>query len=129
MQVGSHLAGAAIETAMLGICHSCANPLSAHYGLTHGTAIGVSNRWEQGQYCSILTAAGVVGCGIYDLETASEFSLAIAIANGTPAKPLVEPEDLFQAKIVGVTPKARSYGISIGMTGREAVELMLQAGK
>jgi alcohol dehydrogenase len=28
MQVGSHLAGSAIETAMLGICHSCANPLS-----------------------------------------------------------------------------------------------------
>jgi alcohol dehydrogenase len=41
MQVGSHLAGAAIEASMLGICHSCANPLSAHYGLTHGTAIGV----------------------------------------------------------------------------------------
>lgn len=41
MQVGSHLAGAAIESAMLGICHSCANPLSAHYGITHGTAIGI----------------------------------------------------------------------------------------
>ena len=41
MQVGSHLAGMAIETAMLGICHSCANPLTAHYGITHGTAIGV----------------------------------------------------------------------------------------
>jgi alcohol dehydrogenase len=41
MQVGSHLAGAAIENAMLGICHSCANPLTAHYGITHGVAIGV----------------------------------------------------------------------------------------
>jgi alcohol dehydrogenase len=41
MQIGSHLAGSAIETSMLGICHSCANPLSAHYGLTHGTAIGI----------------------------------------------------------------------------------------
>ena len=41
MQVGSHLAGSAIETAMLGICHSCANPLSAHYGITHGMAIGI----------------------------------------------------------------------------------------
>jgi alcohol dehydrogenase len=40
MQVGSHLAGAAIENAMLGICHSCANPLTAHYGITHGVAIG-----------------------------------------------------------------------------------------
>jgi len=41
MQIGSHLAGAAIESAMLGICHSCANPLTAHYGITHGAAIGM----------------------------------------------------------------------------------------
>jgi alcohol dehydrogenase len=41
MQVGAYLAGMAIENSMLGVCHSCANPLTAHYGLTHGTAIGV----------------------------------------------------------------------------------------
>ncbi|AMV26800.1 1,3-propanediol dehydrogenase [Gemmata sp. SH-PL17] len=41
MQIGSHLAGMAIENAMLGVCHSCANPLTAHYGITHGVAIGV----------------------------------------------------------------------------------------
>jgi len=31
----------AIENAMLGVCHSCANPLTAHYGITHGIAIGL----------------------------------------------------------------------------------------
>jgi len=41
MQVGAHFAGVAIENAMLGICHSCANPLTAHYGVPHGAAIGV----------------------------------------------------------------------------------------
>jgi uncharacterized protein YunC (DUF1805 family) len=95
----------------------------------NGTAIGVSNRWDRGQYCSILTRAGIVGCGIYDLKTAAEFGQAIAIAKGTPAKPLVEPEDLFEAKIVGVTPQAEALGIKPGMTGREAVELMLSASK
>lgn len=80
-----------------------------------------------GQYCSILTAAGIVGCGIFDLKTATEFGQAIAIARGTPEHPLVEPEDLFNAKIVDCTPKAKSFGIEIGMTGREAVERMLQA--
>lgn len=93
----------------------------------NGTAIGISNRWKKGQYCSILTEAGIVGCGIYDLVTPAEFDQAIAIAKGTPANPLVEPEDLFEAKIVGCTPKAEGFGISIGMTGREAVELMLKA--
>ncbi|HJZ60357.1 MAG TPA: iron-containing alcohol dehydrogenase [Gemmataceae bacterium] len=41
MQLGAHFAGMAIESAMLGVCHSCANPLTAHYGITHGVAIGV----------------------------------------------------------------------------------------
>jgi uncharacterized protein YunC (DUF1805 family) len=92
-----------------------------------GTAIGISNRWERGQYCAILTRAGIVGCGIYDLKTAAEFGQAIAIARGTPARPLVEPEDLFEATIVGVTPQAEALGINVGMTGREAVERMLRA--
>ena len=91
----------------------------------NGIAIGTSQRWEGGQYCSILTKKGIVGCGIYDLETAAEFGQAIAIAKGTPAKPLVEPEDLFEAKIVGVTPQAAVLGIEVGDSGREAVEKML----
>jgi catechol 2,3-dioxygenase-like lactoylglutathione lyase family enzyme/uncharacterized protein YunC (DUF1805 family) len=95
----------------------------------HGSAIGMSHRWEKGQYCSILTAAGIVGCGIYDLNTPAEFDQAIAIAKGTPACPLTEPEDLFDARIVGVTPRAAALGIQVGMTGREAVELMLQADR
>src|SRR5260370_3353541 len=93
----------------------------------HGQAIGISNRWDKGQYCSILTAAGIVGCGIYDLVTPAEFDQAIAIARGTPANPLVEPEDLLAARIVGLTPQAASFGIHVRMTGREAVERMLQA--
>jgi uncharacterized protein YunC (DUF1805 family) len=93
----------------------------------NGTAIGISNRWEKGQYCSILTRKGIVGCGIYDLKTPAEFGQAIAIARGTPQNPLTEPEDLFEAKIVGVTPQAAALGIQLGMTGREAVEKMLLA--
>ena len=93
----------------------------------NGKAIGMSHRWHQGQYCSILTKAGIDGCGIYDLETPAEFGQAIALAKGTPANPLCEPEDLFDAKIVGCTPQAESYGVRVGMTGKEAVELMLQA--
>jgi catechol 2,3-dioxygenase-like lactoylglutathione lyase family enzyme/uncharacterized protein YunC (DUF1805 family) len=93
----------------------------------HGKAIGISNRWERGQYCSILTRAGLVGCGIYDLEIPAEFGQAIAIARGTPASPLVEPEDLLDARIIGMTPRAAGYGIQVGMSGREAVERLLLA--
>src|SRR3954452_18793346 len=90
-----------------------------------GTAIGLSQRWVGGQSCAIQTAAGIVGCGIYALDVPAEFGQAIAVARGTPANPLAEPEDLLEAKIVGCTPKAESLGIKAGMTGREAVERML----
>jgi alcohol dehydrogenase len=41
MQWGAHLAGLAIENSMLGATHALANPLTAHYGLAHGLAIGL----------------------------------------------------------------------------------------
>ena len=91
----------------------------------NGCANGMSHRWLNGQYCSIMTKVGIVGCGIYDLKTASEFGQAIAIAKGTPAQPLVDPEDLLEAKIVDATTPAQELGITVGMTGKEAVELML----
>lgn len=40
MQLGAAFAGIAIETSMLGIAHSCANPLTAHYNVVHGQAVG-----------------------------------------------------------------------------------------
>ena len=39
--LGAHFAGAAIENSMLGATHALANPLSAHFGMTHGVAIAV----------------------------------------------------------------------------------------
>ncbi|MFK7821245.1 MAG: iron-containing alcohol dehydrogenase [Planctomycetaceae bacterium] len=39
--LGAHLAGAAIENSMLGAAHALANPLTAHFGLTHGYAVGL----------------------------------------------------------------------------------------
>ncbi len=95
--------------------------------LRGGTALGLSARWEGGQYCALHARAGVVGCGIYDLKVASQFGMAIAIARGTPERPLVEPEDLLEARIAEVSPKAKEIGLAPGMTGREAVEILLRA--
>jgi alcohol dehydrogenase len=41
MLLGAHFAGAAIENSMLGATHACANPLSAHFDIVHGIAIGI----------------------------------------------------------------------------------------
>src|SRR5262245_32385115 len=39
--LGAHCAGLGIENSMLGAAHACANPLTAHYGLAHGIAVGI----------------------------------------------------------------------------------------
>lgn len=90
-----------------------------------GEALGMSCRWQGGQYCAIHTGRGLIGCGIYDVDIAGEFNLAVAIARGTPTKPLVYAEDLFEAKIVEVSEPARKMGIVPGMTGLEALDRML----
>lgn len=41
MLLGAHLAGHAIENAMLGAAHACANPLTARHGIAHGAAVGL----------------------------------------------------------------------------------------
>ena len=105
-----------------------APPTVQHRSLStpHGDVTGCSYRWDGGQYCSIQTPRGVVGCGIFDIAVANEFNMAFAIAKGTPAHPLREPEDLFDAKIVAVSRAAERLGVSPGMTGREAVAKMTE---
>lgn len=41
MLLGAALAGLAIENSMLGAAHAAANPLSAHFNIVHGQAVGL----------------------------------------------------------------------------------------
>ncbi|PYK01893.1 MAG: alcohol dehydrogenase [Verrucomicrobia bacterium] len=41
MLLGAAFAGTAIENSMLGAAHAAANPLTAHYGVVHGEAVGI----------------------------------------------------------------------------------------
>jgi len=41
MQLAAAFAGIAIENSMLGAAHSAANPLTAHYNVVHGVAVGI----------------------------------------------------------------------------------------
>ncbi|MDQ3815775.1 MAG: iron-containing alcohol dehydrogenase [Armatimonadota bacterium] len=45
MQLGAAFAGTAIENSMLGAAHAAANPLTAHYGIVHGQAVGLMLSW------------------------------------------------------------------------------------
>lgn len=52
--------------------------------------------------------------------------MAFAVCRGTPEHPLSEPEDLYAAKVTAVSVAAGKMGISLGMTGLQAVERMLK---
>ena len=95
--------------------------------LPHGEAVGCSYRWPGGQYCAIHTDRGILACGLFDCHSATEFGYALAIARGTPQAPLSQPEDLFEAKIAEVSQLAAELGIQVGMTGREALDLLCHA--
>ena len=41
MLLGAALAGMAIENSMLGAAHAAANPLTSHFGIVHGRAVGL----------------------------------------------------------------------------------------
>ena len=41
MLLGAAFAGIAIENSMLGAAHAAANPLTAHFGISHGMAVGM----------------------------------------------------------------------------------------
>lgn len=92
-----------------------------------GSAIGHSARWEGGQYCALITKKGLIGCGAYHVPTMEHFGQAVAIARGTPANPLCEPEDLFSAPILEVSRQAEALGVRVGDTGMEALAKMLAA--
>jgi alcohol dehydrogenase len=91
MQVGAHLAGMAIENAMLGVCHSCANPLTAHYGITHGIAIGVmlphvirfNSLSADRFYAELVDEAGLAN-GRSASETLADRIVEVTIASGLP---------------------------------------------
>ncbi|MCR9246907.1 MAG: iron-containing alcohol dehydrogenase [bacterium] len=67
----SACAGVAIENSMLGAAHSMANPLTAHHGIVHGQAVGVTlptvvefnanDPATAREYAELARAAGLVG--------------------------------------------------------------------
>jgi alcohol dehydrogenase len=70
MQLGAAYAGAAIEHSMLGAAHAAANPLTAHFDIVHGHAVGLMlphvvrfnahDANTQVAYAELARAAGVV---------------------------------------------------------------------
>jgi alcohol dehydrogenase len=68
MQLGAAFAGIAIENSMLGAAHSAANPLTAHFDIAHGQAVG-------------LMLPHIVRFNASDLDTVREYAELARIAH------------------------------------------------
>lgn len=87
-------------------------------------ALGLEVSWVDSQFVIIITERGLVACGVVDKEVMERTGAAIAIARGTPENPLVTAGDLLSVKIQDVTKKAAELGIEVGMSGREALDIL-----
>lgn len=97
MQLGACFAGLAIENSMLGAAHALANPLTAHYDIVHGQAIGLMLphviRFNGAQfgpwYCDLLEGTG--GANGFPNpasgpEGLAEYVASLACAAGLPER-------------------------------------------
>lgn len=97
-------------------------PVSSHRIESEGVpAEALQVSWQGGQFVILVAPNGLVACGVVDPAVMDRFGAAVAVARGTPECPLVTAEDLLAARIVEVTGAAASLGISVGMTGAEAL--------
>jgi alcohol dehydrogenase len=94
MQLGAYYAGMAIELAMLGATHACANPLTARYGTTHGEAIAILLphvvRWNAGtvasHYGALLREVGRHNSAGNPGEALARRLEQLAVAGGLPTE-------------------------------------------
>jgi len=85
MLIAASYAGLAIEASMLGAAHACANPLTQHFGLRHGFAVGAALpaviRFNADvcstEYAMLATAAGICPEGHAEREAANELAMAM----------------------------------------------------
>lgn len=77
--------------------------------------------WGGGQFVLIVAPKGLVACGVVDPVVMNRFGAAVAVARGTPERPLVTASDLLAARIAAVTDPAAARGIAVGMTGADAL--------
>jgi alcohol dehydrogenase len=94
MQLGAAYAGMAIELSMLGAAHAAANPLTAHFGIVHGQAVGMMlphvarfNAEESAAreaYSELARDAGLVEKGTTPVDALVAHLQALLAAAGLP---------------------------------------------
>jgi len=73
---------------------------------------------------SVVTDVGMVGCGAFDVAALNNFGYPAAKVRPSQGSSIATIEDLLQGIVKEVNPNAETLGLKVGLTGREALELL-----
>lgn len=72
----------------------------------------------------VATDRGMVACGAFDVAALNNFGYPAAKVKSKSGKPIATIDDLLQGIVKEANAEASKLGITVGMSGREALELM-----
>ena len=78
---------------------------------------GYSVKFSKSTLLFIAGSKGVLGCGYFNIDTANKVGEAIAVVTGVK-----NFDDMLAAKVIKVSSGAESLGITLEMSGKEALE-------
>ena len=73
---------------------------------------------------NVVTDIGMVGCGAFDVAALNNFGYPAAKVRPSQGNSIVTIEDLLLGIVKEVNPNAEKLGLKVGLTGREALELL-----
>lgn len=73
---------------------------------------------------NVVTDMGMVGCGAFDVAALNNFGYPAAKVRPARGNSIASIDDLLQGTVKEANSAAEKRGIKIGITGREALELL-----
>jgi uncharacterized protein YunC (DUF1805 family) len=73
---------------------------------------------------NVVTDKGMVGCGAFDVQALEKFGYPAVRVKPTRGTSVATLEDLMVAEVKEVNPSAERLGLRVGMSGKEALELL-----
>jgi uncharacterized protein YunC (DUF1805 family) len=73
---------------------------------------------------NVVTDVGMVGCGAFDVAALNNFGYPAAKVRSAKGSSIATIEDLLKGIVGEVNPAAEKLGLKVGLTGREALELL-----
>ena len=72
----------------------------------------------------VVTRNGMVGCGAFDVSALNNFAYPAAKVRPVSGPSIVTIEDLLSGEIKEANAAAQKFGITTGMTGKAALDLL-----